>query len=227
MNKYLLILIQLLLLVNVVNADQTLDHIGEIADKCKKDSDCITKDCFSKYTSDSEKVNCFIEATKTRDEEIPKTTYSEPEPKWKTSYAESEMDDSKTIIIYLEAENYVFGYPNKSYQPKLFIRCLENQTQVYISLGMSPNPEYGKFNSATVRIRLDNEKPFKQTWKESTDGKALFAPKAISLAKKLNKSDKMLFEFTPYNSNPQLVELDVRGLEPYLMELSKTCNWKL
>ena len=74
---------------------------------------------------------------------------------------------------------------------------------------------------------LDNNKPFKQRWSESTNNEALFAPKSIALARKINKSDTMIFEFTPYHSNSQLAEFDVRGLEPYLKELSKTCNWNL
>ena len=112
-------------------------------------------------------------------------------------------------------------YPNDS------CKSCKLNAQVYINIGVSVNPELGLYNKFTVRIRLDDNKLFKQRWSESTNGEALFAPSSILLAKKINKSKTMLVEFTPYSSNSQLAEFNVRGLEPYLKELANTCKWKL
>lgn len=146
--------------------------------------------------------------------------------KWRIFRSTSAMDDSKTVVVELTAENFIKGWLSE-YSPVLVIRCKENKTELYIRTGMSSDPEYGLYNEHTVRIRLDDGKPFKQRWSDSTDNEALFAPKSIALAKDIAKSKKMLFEFTPFSSSPQTVEFDVQGLMPHLEELAKTCNWKI
>ena len=192
---------------------------------CGLDSLCTINKCQEIYSDKelsndcSEKVIEFVKEE--NNESLSKAD------KWIKIDSNSEMDDSKTVSLILDANNYIDAYYNKSEKPTLIIRCKENKTEIYIRTNVSANPELGLYNEFTVRIRLDKNKPFKQRWGESTNGEALFAPRAIALAKKINKSKKMLFEFTPYNSNSQLAEFDVRGLEPYLKELADTCNWKL
>lgn len=202
---------------------------------CARDFLCIVKKCRESF-EENECVDSVIEYGKKEDAKLKaKTGNGKKEDanivpktgKWLISRSNSPMDDSKTVTINLYAINEISGYPSKSFRPVLYIRCKENKTEVFINIGVSANPEYGLYNKFTVRIRLDDNKFLKQRWSESTNGEALFAPKAISLARKLNKSKRMLFEFTPYNSNSQLAEFDVQGLEPYLKELSKTCNWNL
>ena len=160
-----------------------------------------------------------------------RTKTSTPAPiskgKWDLSYSVSPMDDSRTVVLKLDAENVIQGWPDNTELPYMIIRCKENKTELYIRTGMSAMPEYGLYNENTVRIRVDDNKPYKERWSESTDNEALFAPNAIGLAKKLNKAERMLFEFTPYNSNSQLAEFDVRGLNYYLSEIADTCNWKI
>ena len=211
----------------------TQEQIENIYNSCAKvfqsnfmRKDCIIEKC-GKLFGDSKCSELVNEYGKKDDEKTEDGKVAPNIGKWTISRSNSLMDDSKTVVISLDAENNISAYPNKSVIPELIIICKENKTQLYIDVKVSPNPEYGLYNKSTVRIRLDDNKFLKQRWSESTNGEALFAPKAISLARKLNKSRTMLFEFTPYNSNSQLAEFDVRGLEPYLKELSKTCNWNL
>ena len=147
--------------------------------------------------------------------------------KWEFSSGTSKMDDSTKKYATLYSEDYAVGWPSYKEKLELIIRCQENKTEIYIDLGMQPDNAYGRYNQSKVRIRLDKNKAFSEYWSESTDGKALFAPKSIQLAKKINKADSMYFEFTPFNSDPQIIEFDVRGLTPYLEKIAKTCNWKL
>ncbi|HML94178.1 MAG TPA: type VI secretion system-associated protein TagO [Thermodesulfobacteriota bacterium] len=146
--------------------------------------------------------------------------------KWQISRDHSSMDDSKRVVLGLPAENIISGYL-QTYQPTLIIRCQENKTDLYVNIGVSPNPELGLYNQHTVRIRLDDGKPFSERWSQSTSGDTLFAPQPIALARKMVSANKMLFEFVPYNSNAQIAEFDIWGLKPYLTELSETCNWKI
>lgn len=204
----------------------TQDQINNISNQCASDTECIDDKCEVLYP-DSRlfSIRCFANVREYQKETIPKET--RPRSKWSIQRSSSAMDDSKTVSLILDADNYIDAYYNKSEKPTLIIRCRENKTEIYIRTNVSANPELGLYNEFTVRIRLDEGKPFKQRWSESTDGKALFAPRSIALAKKISQSKIMLFEFTPYNSNSQLADFDVQGLEPYLKELAETCNWKL
>ncbi|WP_425399900.1 hypothetical protein [Aeoliella sp.] len=122
-----------------------------------------------------------------------------PEGAWRLERSRSPLDDSETVILYLNANEPIQAWL-KSSVPTLFIRCKENKTEIYIRTETAANTEYGKYNSATVRLRLDKNPAFKQTWSESTDKEALFAPGSIALAKKLAKAETLTFEFTPFTS---------------------------
>lgn len=160
------------------------------------------------------------------------TTVSEESSKpesgdWHISRSKSEMDDSKTIFVYLEAANEIEDLLKKTHRPTLVIRCLENKTEVIVHTEVTANPELGLYNEYSVRIRFDSGKPIKQRWSGSTNNEALFAPQPIKLAKQINNSEKMLFEFVPFQMGPQIVEFNVKGLESYLNEIAEACNWKL
>lgn len=82
------------------------------------------------------------------------------------------------------------------------------------------------FDRITVRVRLDDNKPATQSWTESTDRKALFSSNAVALAKKIASSKRMIFEFTPFNSNTVTVIFNVEGLSVLLPEIAETCKLK-
>lgn len=145
---------------------------------------------------------------------------------WTIRVDESKMDSSKSVFVSTDASNDI-KYWIGSGNPSLIIRCVEKKTDVVFITGTSAQPEYGRYNEASVRIRLDDGKPATKYWTESTDNKALFASDPVGLAKKINQAKKLRLEFTPFNSNPQVAEFNVDGLSKYLPEVAKTCGWKL
>lgn len=146
---------------------------------------------------------------------------------WAIQQWTSQMDSSKSVQASLYADKDIEDWLHKKHKPELIIRCLENKTEIFVITDVSANPELGLYNQYTVRLRFDNNKPISQRWSGSTDNTALFAPQSTKLAKQINKSEKMLFEFTPFQMSPQVVEFDVKGLEPYLKKIAETCKWKL
>ena len=200
----------------------------KINEDCGLDIDCIEKRCEEIYLDDTFfNIRCTATVKKKKKGKIPPKKHEIPNSKWTIHNSTSAMDDSDTVFLKLLAENSIKNWINDTSLPFLIIRCLENKTDVYINTGVSANPELGLYNQFTVRIRFDDKKAFKQRWSESTDGKAMFAPKPIALAREINKSSRMLFQFTPYNSDPQIVEFDVENVEDFLKEVASTCNWKL
>lgn len=145
---------------------------------------------------------------------------------WHVSTGVSEMDGSPTVSLSLSAEGEIQGWM-ESRTPMLYIRCRENKTDVYVVTGMQANPEYGLFNEASVRVRLDDRPPTRQRWGESTSGDALFAPRPIAFARDLARAERLSFEFTPFNSSPQTVHFQLEGLSPLLPQVADACGWSV
>jgi hypothetical protein len=145
--------------------------------------------------------------------------------KWEVSKGVSRMDDSPLVVISLDAENNIKGWIQAA-RPSLVFRCKEGKTEGYIDVGMSPNPEYGKFDEFTVRARFEGEsEPWTFTMSGSTDGKALFFTQPIRELKYMLDKKSMVFEFTPFRANPVLVEFDLQGVSAASKSLREACRW--
>lgn len=137
----------------------------------------------------------------------------------------SAMDDSQTVVYELKASTLLHGWLQEV-QPTLIARCQEHKTEIYLLTGMPMNPELGRFNRYTVRIRFDDKPARREFWSESTDHEAVFAPSPIILARQLAKANELKLELTPFNSSPQTVVLPVAGFQEPLADLAKACGWK-
>jgi type VI secretion system protein VasI len=144
--------------------------------------------------------------------------------KWVVSTETSRIDDSKTVILRLQAENDISGWPRKTVTPSLVIRCKERQTEAYFVTGMSPMVEYGT-DGATITLRIDKASAFKLRAGKSTDGDALFLPSAVSQIKKLMTGTSLLFEFVPFNSSPQMASFQIAGLAEAVKPVKEACKW--
>ena len=134
------------------------------------------------------------------------------------------MDDSKTVVLTLDATNHIEGWL-ESKIPELTVRCREHKTDLYIDVGMAANPELGEYNTATVRLRLDEQPAITQHWSQSTNNEALFAPEPIAVARRVARAKTMRFVFTPFNSSAATAEFNVSGLSAHLPELAADCGW--
>ncbi len=137
----------------------------------------------------------------------------------------TEMDGTRAVYVSTSADQDVRGWLDAVTRPMLYIRCQEGKTELFVRTELPPNVEYGMIDQATVRVRVDEESPSRQVWGESLDGKALFAPKPIALARRLAAASSFRFEFTPFQSNPQTVTFQVAGLENHLGAVAGACGW--
>ena len=84
--------------------------------------------------------------------------------------------------------------------------------------------EYGT-DGATIRLRIDKKPAFKIHAGKSTDGEALFIPSAVAQLKKLMDGSTLLFEFTPFNSSPQMTTFNISGINEVIKPIRETCKW--
>jgi hypothetical protein len=148
---------------------------------------------------------------------------SNPTGSWTVDRGRSSFDDSSTVQLLLRANRPIMGWPGKVETPLLVLRCLEHKTEVIVQTGMSPNPEYGRFERATVRLRLDSDPATQRLASKSTDGNALFLPAPVALIRTLVKHKRMIFGFTPFNSPPVETDFDLEGLAVELRSLREVC----
>lgn len=143
---------------------------------------------------------------------------------WFVEQEKSKMDDSQTVILAKRAENEIGTWLSKV-RPGILIRCLEGKTQFYMVTESAAQPELGKYNKHTVEVRIDDRKPYRELWSQSTDSKSLFAPNALALTRELSRAKRLLIRFTPFNAQPTTAEFDVTGLAAVLPQLASACKW--
>jgi hypothetical protein len=85
-------------------------------------------------------------------------------------------------------------------------------------------PELGRFQRYTVRLRFDNNPPTSEAWSESTDNKAVFAPRPSSFLKRLAQAKTLRVEVTPFNSNPGVATFYVDGFSEPLAKITEACR---
>ena len=149
-----------------------------------------------------------------------------PNDSWNVTRGASSMDDTPSISVSKDANNSSQAWLEKV-TPTLIIRCRENKTDVIFATGTNFHTEYGEYNNASIRYRIDDKKAQSQYWGESTDGNAAFSPNPVSLLKNMKDAKSLKIEFIPFNSNPSTAEFDLEGLRPHLEEIANTCKWKL
>jgi type VI secretion system protein VasI len=177
----------------------------------------------AKEKSPTSRLACFDALAAKRASPISSTVTS-ANSKWVVSSETSRIDDSKTVILRLQAENEITGWPRKSVTPSLVIRCKERHTDAYFVTGMSPMVEYGT-DGATITLRIDKSPAFKLQAGKSTDGEALFLPSAVSQIKRMTAGSSLLFEFVPFNSSPQMATFQIAGLADALKPVREACKW--
>jgi hypothetical protein len=141
--------------------------------------------------------------------------------KWVLTEDTSSFDDSKIVILELEADGDISG-PVGSYRPFLLIRCQEGTIETYIGVGMQPDVE-GISDTATVRLRFDTEEAQTLQAEKSTSGEALFLEPAEALIETMLGADKLVFQFTPFSAAPAEMTFDLRGLGNVIEPLRAAC----
>ena len=142
--------------------------------------------------------------------------------KWVVKTSMAPMDDTTSVFLSLTGENTVDGWLEPGKRPSLNIRCKEGEVDVYVVTGLASDPE-GELYTATVRVRLDRNKPQTFSAGTSTSNDSLFL-RDRDFLDRLRSAETMLFEFTPFNSSPVMVTFDLAGLGEAMWPLELACN---
>jgi len=144
---------------------------------------------------------------------------------WKVEINQNPMDDTKTVLVYVEAVAPYRDWLGQRHTPKLILRCESRKTEMIIHNGGPAEPELGRYERVTVSMRYDDAPAKKLIASESTTNEALFIPNATSNIKRMLESDLLFYQFTPFQSGDATVLFDLRGLDQHIGKLRQECRW--
>jgi type VI secretion system protein VasI len=143
---------------------------------------------------------------------------------WTKRVDTSPIDDSRSIYLHLNAEEPVGPAYDRTY-PSLHLRCVENSTAAYVSLGI-----YLGLYDARAEYRIDGDEAKTETWQISDSGDAaghFFGGGAIPFVKSLLDTEKLVVRLYPYSESPVTMTFRTAGLREHAADLAETCGWDL
>lgn len=145
--------------------------------------------------------------------------------KWQTQTDISPIDDSKTLIMTLTA-NEELKVGHKSVTPTLILRYKEGIIELFISYG----DVFIGTDSTVVTTRVDKQEAITQPWGISTNHSAVFEKSSSKLTTTMNGASTLVVRLTPYGESPVTTSFDITGFKdaylPLLNEFASDINKK-
>jgi hypothetical protein len=142
---------------------------------------------------------------------------------WSVSTSVSPIDDSKTVLLGLPSERQIAGGPKGTVQPQLVLRCKQNKVDAYVITGLQAKAEKPE-SKASATVRFDKQKAVDVQMDRSTDGDSLFWPDSAAVADKALHAERLVFQFTPVDAAPLIIEFDLRGIAVVYPQLKEACE---
>jgi hypothetical protein len=143
--------------------------------------------------------------------------------KWSSSTRASAKDGSQLAHALLAADTAFTDRFGARHEPRLHIWCTEERTRVYVEVGA---PLDSGEDTATVRIRLDEDKPEMIRGPGSTNGEAFFFPDPIGILRRMKGKRTLRVEFSLLREGNPIAEFDLRGMEPHVARVQQACGWE-
>lgn len=170
------------------------------------------------------RAQCYDELAKSIGVNAP-TTSASSNGKWTLRENSSPIDDSKTVVGTLEADETVSVGPYKRTRPLLVVRCSENVTSAYFVYDV-----FLGSNEMEATTRADADKAVTDVWSISTDHKAVGmwdGSTSIPFLKRMAGKSRLVVRLTPYSELPVTVSFSLDGLNAVATSVAKTCGWKM
>lgn len=133
-------------------------------------------------------------------------------PRWQLHTSVDRFDGAKTVMVSASADS--------GQDAALWVRCRNNKTDLVVtwprSLGGS---------SQVIQWRIDDRPAQSETWQLSQDGRTLFAPQAIPLARQMLKAQEFAIRTNPAGAQQQSLFFRIAGLEDAIAPVRQACGW--
>jgi hypothetical protein len=158
---------------------------------------------------DKERLRCFDSLFGS----APKPEKSEEgkQANWSIEETKSPTDGSPQVV----AANLVAD-------TVLILRCKEQTTEA----AFSTQYNYLGYRSVDVQLRINDQNPIKEVWKASMNGRAAFAPDAITFIQSLPDNGKLSIK-TTRSTDGKVKEgkFDLAAVSEARNKIAKACDW--
>lgn len=166
------------------------------------------------------------DATLTPETDATPAETNTPEPdlgNWKVGEEVNPLDDSRTVLLRLDADEKVKGWIGSS-RPMLIIQCVQGETGAFFRLGTQASVE-GIYQKHTIQLRIDADPATEVQAHEGSEGDTLFMPDGQAFAASLIGRETLVFGFTPFEASPATTTFQLAGLEEAFKPLREACGW--
>lgn len=145
---------------------------------------------------------------------------------WEVRTETSRIDDSTNVFLTVQSSDTFldrFGGAGRGY---MLVRCMENTTTVYFSMGDHHLADLQGYGEVTYRI--DSAPAQSRRFRESTDNRALGlwnGGSSIPFIRELFGAQNLLVQITPYGESAITVDFPIAGLEEAIIPLREACSW--
>lgn len=136
------------------------------------------------------------------------------------------MDDSRNVVLSVNANQAVRDKFDREYVPMLLLRCAEGETAIFINfdgLFMADINMYGN-----VQMRVDDQRAFNVSMRESTNNESLGLWRGagpVRVIRQLVGGEILTVRATPYSESPITTSFPIAGLGYDVTPLRQACRW--
>ena len=161
-------------------------------------------------SNDQQRLECFDGLSADKPSPPNAADKSANEGNWSIEESKSRTDGSPQIV----AANLVGD-------TVLILRCKDQITEAAFST------TYNWLGSRTVDVTLqiNDEKPLKEVWKASMDGRAAFASNAEEFIRKLPDNAKLFIRTTRSDGKTKEAHFDLGNLSDIRKKIARACDW--
>ena len=161
-------------------------------------------------SNDQQRLKCFDSLFADKPDQTKPSEKSAKEDNWSIEESKSPTDGSLQIV----AANLVGD-------TVLILRCKDQTTEA----AFSTRYNYLGSRSVDVTLRINDEKPFREVWKASIDGRAAFAPNAVEFIRMLPDNAKLFIRTNRSDGKTKEANFNLGNVSDIRNKIAHACDW--
>jgi Type VI secretion system VasI, EvfG, VC_A0118 len=161
-------------------------------------------------SNDQQRLKCFDSLFADKRNQTKPSEKSANEDNWSIEESKSPTDGSLQIV----AANLVGD-------TVLILRCKDQTTEA----AFSTRYNYLGSRSVDVTLRINDDKPFKEVWKASMDGRAAFASDAVEFIRMLPDNAKLFVRTSRADGKTREANFNLGNVSDIKTKIAHACAW--
>jgi hypothetical protein len=161
-------------------------------------------------TDDKQRLKCFDDLFGGSSK--PEVSQEEKQANWSIDESKSPNDGSLQVVVWNLVGHTV-----------LILRCEDQTTEA----AFSTQYNYLGYRSVDVELRINDQTPTKEIWNASINGRAAFAPNAVTFIQSLPDNGKLSIKTTRSNDGKiKEGSFNLGAVSEVRNKIAKACDWE-